>query len=291
MRYAVFEGVKYTFMARMRSPNYPQLSLAEAIERIRRIYDAEHTHPSSREILVQHLGYSGLNGASAVVLGALNRYGLLEHAGDGLRVSDGAVTILELPEDDPERQKALRSAAFMPPLFAELKGQFGNRLPSPATLRHTLIKQGFLPKAADDVMQIYRDNSTLVGEGSEEYNDTSVPEKHELITHETLPQRSLVSRINPAMVGQDSPRQIVFTHHMQEEKDESGRELRFNLSTDSSARIVLSGSITQEAIRKLIKLLEISTDTFPSTMPPQGNPKTVEDETAKAALLTGENDT
>jgi len=158
-------------MAKMRSPNYPALTLSESIERIRQVYGAEHTHPASREVLAKDMGYNSLSGASLPILGALRRYTLLVDDTDGqMRVSDDAVAILELPETDSERRNALRRVAFAPDLFADLRDEFGEQLPSDANLRHYLIKRKFLPKAADEVIRIYRENLGLVGIKDEGYN-------------------------------------------------------------------------------------------------------------------------
>lgn len=159
-------------MAKMRSPNYPSLTLEEALKRTRKIYDAEHTHPAPKEVVANALGYSTLNGTSLTVLGALTRYGLLEKAGtDGLKVSDDAVTALELDEGHPLRCQAFERLAFNPTLFAELKERFGDELPSDVNLKHYLIQQkGFLPKAAEDVIRVYRENLELVIDKEEVYD-------------------------------------------------------------------------------------------------------------------------
>jgi hypothetical protein len=142
----------------------------DALQRARKIYEEEHTHPAERMVIAKDLGYAGISGASATTIGALRQYGILEDAGDGLRVSDDAVSAFELPQDSPERQTALARMAFNPLLFAELKEQFPDRLPGEANLRHVLIKRGFLSKQADDVIHAYRENFDLVGGMNTEYN-------------------------------------------------------------------------------------------------------------------------
>ena len=44
-----------------------------------------------------------------------------------------------------------------------------------------------------------------------------------------------------------------------------GKELRFNISRDSEAQVIFRGPVTQEAIDKLAKMLELQKDTFPTT--------------------------
>jgi hypothetical protein len=44
----------------------------------------------------------------------------------------------------------------------------------------------------------------------------------------------------------------------------SNQELKFRLSADSDVKLIFRGDVTQEAVTKLIKLLELSMDTFPT---------------------------
>lgn len=151
-------------MAKMRSPNYPSLTLKDAIGRVKRVYDSEHTHAAPREVVAKALGYNSLNGTSLSILGTLIRYGLLEKSGkDGLKVTADTVTALELDENHPDRLDALTRLAFKPALFAELDERFGNELPSDVNLKHYLIQQkSFLPDAAEAVIRVYRENLELV---------------------------------------------------------------------------------------------------------------------------------
>jgi len=149
------------------------------VEKARDIYAKEFTNPAAREVIAKDLGYNALHGASLGVIATLIRYGLLEKAGaDGLKVSAAAVTILELDEGHPERFEALKKLAFEPKLFAELKQKYPKEQPSPINLKHYLIQQKkFLPKAADEVIRIYRENLELVTEQGEPESDESTVEQ------------------------------------------------------------------------------------------------------------------
>jgi hypothetical protein len=155
-----------------RSPNYPSMTLEEAVEKTRAVYQQEHKNAAARQVVAAALGYNGLNGASLSRIAALSSYGLLEKAGSGsLKVSPDAVSILVLDEGHPTRTAALQKLAFTPKLFAELKQKFGNELPSNINLKHFLIQEkDFLPKAADEVIRIYRENLELVTEAGEPYD-------------------------------------------------------------------------------------------------------------------------
>jgi hypothetical protein len=145
---------------RIRSPNYPALSLPDAIDKVTSLYKAQHTHSAPREVAVKGMGYNTLNGASATAISALHKYGLLERVGDEVKVSDRALRILH-PESPAERSGAILEAAHEPPLFGELAERFPGRLPSDDLLRNFLIRRGFAPGAVTAVMLAYRETSEM----------------------------------------------------------------------------------------------------------------------------------
>jgi hypothetical protein len=143
-------------MARVRSPNYPQLSLPAAVDRVARIFAKEHRHPAPRDVVAQHLGYKGLNGASAGAISALLKYGLLEQEGESVHVTDRAISILH-PSSSQEKLSALQEAARSPALFNELLEQFNGRLPSDENLRSFLIRRGYSQNALTAVIEVLRE--------------------------------------------------------------------------------------------------------------------------------------
>jgi len=103
------------------------------------------------------MGFGSLNGASAVALSALGKYGLIESVGDKeSRVSDLAMRIL-FPETPEEKSSALADAAGRPVLFSEIHEKWPDRPPSDENLRSYLIRKGFSQGALDQVIQIYRE--------------------------------------------------------------------------------------------------------------------------------------
>ena len=99
-------------MARIRSPNYPALSLPDAIERVRDVHKLQQTTPEPRAVVIRHMGYNSVNGRALKALSALLKYGLLEEAGkDGLRVSGRALSILFPDPAAPEAKAAAIAAA------------------------------------------------------------------------------------------------------------------------------------------------------------------------------------
>ena len=141
---------------RVRSPNYPGLSLPDAIQRIHQLYKAQHTHAAPRDVIAKSIGYNSLNGASAI-----HKYGLLEKVGDGMKVSERGMTIIA-PHNPSEKAQAIRQAALEPRLFAELFEKFPPPLPNDEVLRNYLIRGGFAPQAVSAVVLSYRETMDLV---------------------------------------------------------------------------------------------------------------------------------
>lgn len=145
---------------RSRSPNYPSISLPEALDKVMQVYNVQHTHRAPREVVVRSMGYAGINGASATAISALHKYGLLEGRGDDIRVSDRAMRFIS-PLNDDERRLAVREAATSPELFQELSEKFPGPLPSDDILHNYLIRHGFSKSAVSGVIAAYRETMTF----------------------------------------------------------------------------------------------------------------------------------
>lgn len=255
-------------MANLRSPHYPQLNLADAIDKARKVYAAEHTHKAPKEVVAKSLGYGTLNGKSIGLIATLKKYGLLQEEKDGLKITEDAVSIFELPEGEPERAAAIKRLAFKPQLFSDLHGAFGDNLPSDVNLRHYLIKRKFLPKAAEEVIRIYRDNLELVTKEAGSYNANEQESSKAHAQEEETPVQQ-----PPPFKGHPTPEmQRMFASKTAADLSALGipvpqpgqKELQFNISRNSQARVIFTGDVTQEAIEKLAALLELQKDTFPT---------------------------
>lgn len=163
---------------RVRSPNYPALSLKEAVDKIAMVYRAHQQHPAPREVIAKALGYTGLNGASATVISAINKYGLLDGRAEDLRVSERAMSILH-PHNKEERIKALRDAAAEPKLFAELAERFPGGVQNDELLKNYLLRNGFAINAVTSAIQSYRETSDFVFQEAAGYDSASTLKKEE----------------------------------------------------------------------------------------------------------------
>lgn len=243
-------------MAGDRSPNYPIISLADAVGRIQQIYDKERTHPADKEVIAKALGYGSLNGLSRSILSALMKYELLvEDGADMFKVSNDALDILLRSTGQPERVGAITKAAFAPQLFSELRGQFGTSLPSDENLKAYLVKRGFNPNTVNNVIRSYRDTIEYLNQEAR-LQETEAPAGL-APAPETTPM--------PAAAGARGTVKTLgaITMLPPEMAAEEGTLLAFQLTGDCHAKIVLTGQVTQEALEKLQAFLDLSMDTFP----------------------------
>lgn len=235
---------------RTRSPNYPRLSLRDAIERASKLYKAEYTHKTDKKAVAAALGYTSLNGASLTAISTLKQYGLLHEDGDSLRVSEDVVPLIMLPQGDPERVEALLRAASTPRLFSELREEYGETLPSDVSLRYALIKKGYTEKAANEVIRAYRDTLELVSEETAGYTDAGDGD-----------QQEVEPQMERAVVGRQPSAPQFYGGGVGVSND--ARIMQFQLPGNSTARIELSGDVTQEAIDMLAMILNAQKLAFP----------------------------
>jgi hypothetical protein len=191
---------------RIRSPNYPAISLPEAINKVTAIYRAMHTHAAPREVVAKGMGYNTLNGASATAISALHKYGLLERVGDEVKVSERALSILH-PHNPQEKADAIRAAAGEPALFAELAERFPGAMPNEDLLRNYLLRQGFAPAAVVHVIAAYRDTSDMVAADGRGYDSAQSPSPQEPPTMQIVGHATHQS-VQKLLANQDDGRQI-----------------------------------------------------------------------------------
>lgn len=232
-------------MANQRSPNCPQITFHEAIEKGRLVYNKEYTHPTPREVVAQSLGYSGLNGRSLSMIGALRQYGILEGSGDQQRISDDAVSFYVLDEHTKERQEAFVRMLFHPPFFAQIHEEFGDSLPSESNLKHYLMKNGFLPKAAEDVIAVYRDNIHLIEDIPKRYigRQDGIDEKIIATGNAQVKYISLNEQLTPSAASVST--QPVWSQS-------------FALSKETKADLTIRGDVTKEGLELLKTYIELT---------------------------------
>jgi hypothetical protein len=184
------------------------------------------------------MGFAGKSGASATALGSAKQFGLVEMAKGGVRIGELGMAILE-PSGHEEWQFALHTAANSPPIFEAIIDQFGGEPPkSDEPIRSFLIRnRGFTKGGADECIQSFRETFAYL---SEEH--ISPPER-------ASSQLAEVSPSAPAM-QQSVPAEGTIEGSYSE-------VLKVPLSKDCTAELRFSGKVTEKALSRLIKHLEL----------------------------------
>lgn len=231
------------------------------------MYQEGGRQPASDKDIAEDLGYNTLNGTSRGVLSALKKYGLLQRDGDGFKVSDDAVAIIELPPADIEHAAAVRRAACRPMLFAELYEKYRSDLPDDKNLRHFLITKGFNPKTTNEVIRVYRDTLEFVSEETADYvEDESRPE----VKPPVQPVREQPTR--DVQTAEPDPGTSTLTGGSfadQQPTPAPVTVLRLKTSETSEARIELIGDVTQGSIDALVSILNVQKLVFPKGNQPR----------------------
>lgn len=226
---------------KMRSPNYPALTLPQALEAASKLWEAEKRTPVSSETAAKSMGYKSLSGPARVAIGAMRQYGLVDKTEKGhLRLSDLAVRALHA--DGEELLQARIEAAQKPALFMELSETHSDA--SENAIRSYLItKKGFAEDGARKAARTFREALGLV-----------------------QPQP-------PGYTGGDSqekPQAMHGTETVQNTGGGGGRpqgeveRVRVSLKGGRLARLLFSGDVpTQADIDKVIASLQLQKDSFP----------------------------
>lgn len=240
-------------MAKQRSPNYPAISLRDAVEAVRSIHDKEKKTVVSGEVIAKSLGYISLSGNARTKIAALKKYGLLD--GDerkGMRVSDLAVRIL-YPNGATDQMASLREAALRPELFKALYQDFRDGSDA-AILHHLINRLDFSPAGAKQVVAAFRDTYSFAGLNMKEYSNTEASDKREAEIVQTE-QRAASTAGNPA--AGDVMQAVL-----------DGRSLvnvwtwTLSIPRNIKAELKLQGDVTKADLERLKKQIEFLEESF-----------------------------
>lgn len=226
---------------RTRNRDYPSIGLREAIEKLRKLHSAIGRHPASRESVAKGMGYTGLNGASASAVGALNKYGMLERQGEDLRISERGMSIL-YAHNPSERADAIKAAAGEPRLFGELLERYPGKPPADEVIRTYLVRQGLNASAVTAAVSAFRETVDLVDSESEVYSPLSLPGRGE--STGSLPMAAIASQAS----------QQVLNYVPESPQDE--RPIgRYDFEGGSYVRIVVGGDLDTESALDMAETL------------------------------------
>ncbi len=161
---------------RPRSPNYPTVGLREAVDRVGRLYQKDNKAGAPPEMAAVHIGFGKPHGQAMSALAALKKFGLVTKLNGRIVPTQRAIEIINLPEADPRRHKAIRDAAMEPEIYRELIDQHrASGWPAEEVLASELVTyKGFIKNAADALVRDLFDSMEFAG-----LSDTSALESEQ----------------------------------------------------------------------------------------------------------------
>jgi hypothetical protein len=172
--------------SRMRSPNYPGISLEEAVGKIKALYDQDKLVASPKDAALKHMGFEKAHGEAGRVLSALRSFGLIDEVNDRIKLSQRGINIVVRGEADPLRVEALREAAISPEIYRQLLREYRESLPSDTTLRSELIAvRKFNPNAVDGFIRDFRGALEFAGLSDLSAVDLDLGEENPVTTEES----------------------------------------------------------------------------------------------------------
>ena len=214
---------------RSRSPRFPSYSIRDAIVYAEKIYQGVHRSSIDAQTAFRLMGFAGKSGASATALGSVRQYGLIEGVGDGTRISQLGLRILE-PVSAEERSEAILEAAQKPEVFRAVLSRFDGKVPvADEPVRAFLIRElGFSKTGAEDCLTSLRETYEMIGDSAESVK-------------QALPVNSI-----PLAVGESQTREAPL-----------GETMRIPLTKDCSVEMRFSGSVSEKAMTNLIRHVEL----------------------------------
>ena len=241
-------------MARMRSPNFPSLSLEEAVNFAKVIWDKNRKALIPREAAAKDLGYTGLTGRSMTVLGALNQYGLVEVTAKGqTRITQTAEDILiGFPEE--VKRGAVSKAGRAPTLFREIYEKYDGDVPGENAIRSFLFQKGFTNDGVEKALKSFNATNRYV----EIYGDTESYRQGDDAAPESAPETQPQER--QPMPSTPQPQSRSPSQQPDNALFWSGGPLDFNLSSHGLAVVGKTNSAAElkafiEKLKTLLVLL------------------------------------
>ena len=144
-------------MAKGRSKSHPGLNLQEALNQVKRLYDAEgEAFVHLTKVAFTYWGFKEKSSGGRRTVAALAGFGLLLKQGsrEDQQVAVSPLTVAIFRDERPnsdDRQKAIQQAALQPELYGELWEVCGKRMPTEVRIRDFCLREHkFNPTGIED---------------------------------------------------------------------------------------------------------------------------------------------
>ncbi len=157
-----------------RSPNYPGISLEDAVGVLAALYQGT-SGPGvgrgefTRQDAASAWGYTSAAGPVKVRLASLRQYGFLEgKKGGNPRLTNRALTVILRNQASREHRDAIALAVLTPPIFAELHHELESAAPD-AMRQFLVVEKNFTNEGANRLISVYA--ASMAYAGIDEYDN------------------------------------------------------------------------------------------------------------------------
>jgi hypothetical protein len=147
---------------RERSKAYPQFSLDDMLEALKRIHSQLGAGPYSRAAIAEGLGHNVGSGSANAKAAALVHFGLLDREQNAYHLSAISRRIIH-PTEEGEVAQAIAEAVKLPTLFAAMFERFGGKS-LPQLLPNILARDyGIISKQSSQAAELFRRSAEYAG--------------------------------------------------------------------------------------------------------------------------------
>jgi len=232
-----------------KSPVYPSIGLKNAITKVKMLYDKEKRNSVPKKRAAEAMGYKSISitGSALQLLSSLYQYGLIVRKKGEVKLSDDAFTILNAPEDSPDKTEALTNCGSKPKVFSDIYAKYPDELPSDATLIWFLQQQNYSKNAAETIIQCYKETIEIANLREKELK-SNVQENADVqkITNAQSDTLHIISSSQDTNFP--SPKPVV---------------LMFPFGEKSASITITGGKPSQDEMTLLISILEAFKKTLP----------------------------
>lgn len=238
-----------------RSPGYPMISLEEAIQKAKILWNKDTNNPMPLKVVYEHLGYKTIGGYGGRVLSALKQFGLIYEKQKDIILTDEAIYLALHEPSDEIYIKTIKKLALNPTLYDKLFNECKGQLPSDQNLKVRLIKDyGFNADKVDGFLLDFKKTIDFANlKNSDTLTVETVPslEKPMQGTNTSISTTPTTTTLAPTTAPPDEREIATYT---------IGRGLK--------ARIIISGEqpTTIKSIKKLIKFLQENEEDLPESI-------------------------
>jgi hypothetical protein len=249
-------------VAATRGVSYPFMSLPEALESARKIYNAERKTAAPVASAIEHLGYAESSSGGRQTISALLQFGLLEDQGRKderlVKLTGIALDALLAEEGSEERKSALIECVKSPKIYRDIFAKWPDELPSDQTISYFLLRdKNFNPKAMQSFIKDLRASLIFVGVEHPrdlEGNGLAASDPNSQLTSS---QSSIAQPRGMQLTPTAAPSAADLVEHYRPQVTLNEKEwMKGSLSKSTGFRILISGEIDAKQIGRLIKLLE-----------------------------------